>query len=893
MKVFTNNIKQKYVFSIYSNNQRIKSLLFFVIILISLCLFSQHAISQEVKLTRELKKTLRKADKQNKKGNYNIAKDNYLYVIEQKPFHINSLIKYANICFKHKHDYKEALDKYERVSPLLKAEISRLEDQYKQKRKTKKRIKFLKENKIQIENKLQSCKSYLNEKHQQENRKSTNRLLENERKNSREINDKQIKNNQIDNEKNNDYSLSEFNSKEIEENWNLTEKNFRTGIIQVNVKDNKQKLEVVKKEVENQFNILKDSSKLFELPYHKITKINQFWLDRIKFQQYDWFEELKSKESYYRDRVDEYNNLLIGKIKLLNESEIINNEINGIRKKISILQQDKERLNYLKQNGLGQELKSRLRTIPKSILLIGRIKHDEKVEKKTLLDKLKDKMIKEAIGQVNGRSILNKKYIEQEEIIQLFEVTSEGIAQISNKFYKPITISFNDGQRTYEICRIEVSPFDEKEIKNDQIIEQKNNDSVFYDIDVYQTSFNDDSTLLKLPNYNKEKIDNHKFKEDELKFIKQENKFSTSLNIAYNDKIKSAITWYNKEKEKTLKKINNNEGLLKQLLIDIDLKQKDSISNILDLETIDLESKKNYEKEIKNSKNEYENFYKNKLQYINNLRVINTEILSADQTYKYGYNKLAEECFKSVSENLTKGYFKTTIYKEVTNNNTLVGFREDVVNYEPIIESFRIITLGNYYEPGKNKRNANLSLNMAFVIKWKPVISDEKNVFPENNHIETKTPEKPLTKVYKEQTQPENSIISKESNKKASYVKPLVAEEDINTPSYEWKCFGTELTSITSYGWDKESDWVIAKEKELKNIISSSRNQRKIIKSFFGSDNWPINLKEIILVTNNSEINKTNNRRTYKAYKIQNNWKNVSTIKVYAGDEVYILLIKD
>lgn len=892
MKVFTINIKQKYIYLFVFNKQNIKSLLFFGVILLSLCLYTQSVFSQEMKLPRELRKTLRKADKQNKKGNYDIAMDNYLYVIEQKPFHVNSLIKYADICFKQKRDYKEALDKYERVLPLIKDEITRLENKYKQKRKTRKRIKYLKEKKIQTDNRIRSCRSYLSEEHRNKNKERENRLLGKERKKVIETNNKQQINNRTDNLVNNDhniidYNLSEFNSKEIKDNWSVTESDFLTGFIKINAKDNKQKLEVIKNEVENQYDNLSNNQKIFELPYYKITEINQFWLDGIKFKKYDWFENLKEKESYYRDKVEEYNSLLNEKIKLLNESEIINNEINGIRKKISITQQNKQRLDYLKENGLGEELKSRLRTIPRSILLIGRIKHDAKANEETLIKELMDEMIQEAIGQINGKNILSTFFREQEDIAQLFEISSEGIAQISNKFYKPIKISFDDGLRTYEIYRIEVFPFDEKEIHKDQISEQNNNNTAFYDIDVYGTSSGNDSILYKLPDYNKEKFDIHKFSPDEKKFIKQENKFSAILNNAYINKIDSAVKWYNKEMKYLIKKLNSNKETLNQLFNEIEIKQKDSIINIERFNEIDLKSQKNYEIEIIDAKNKYENFYKEKHQFINHLSVINTETLPTNKPYESGYKELAEKCFYEVIKNITKEYNKTTIYKEVQNNNTLIGFREDVVNYEPIIKSFRIITLGSYYED-EIKRSAILSLNIAFVIKWKPVISNDKNVSSVKPEAPKELP--PEANKQKAHNEPDFKDIPFDTK---------VTENEIdsdthNIPSYEWKCLGNELSSLISYNlYDKENGWHIADKDELKNIISSPKNQKRINKSFFGSNNWPNSKEEIILVTNSSKRNTVNNRVEYIAYKIQKNWRNISTIKINKGDEVYILIIKD
>jgi hypothetical protein len=848
-----------------------KTKVFYALAAVFLLFISHDVLSQD--MDKHYKKFLKEANKEKKKGNYLFAKDRYEMVIAKYPGHLESLLGCADIEYEHKNNFKDALAHYKQALKVINQNIEQLS--FAIKRKEKKALAKEKERKHSIENKIHSCKSYLG----QEDDKNSGRREKMLDKVSPKIAEPER----------NPYneSADDTRGSNSSDYSGINESAFLTPFFPVNSKDKTRQVVQIVDVVEKTYDDLKNDNDSKQHSYSDIIKINNTWFSKIRYSQLTWFERLKDFEEYYRDRLEEYNGIEREKLKRENEKAIKINLIKGLEAKKAIDEEENRNLNNILNIVLKEELKSKLATIPKSIVLVGRIKHTEAGED-VFSKVLMDEMMQKAVKQVNGYQILNELYSTEGSVSQLYEITFDGIAQITDKFYRPMKKSFKDEMRTYKICRLDVFPFNEKEVGSVQPKETIKGDEVLYDTDVYEIK-EDYNKLRELPNYEETSLQDHKFKEDEIEFIKTLNQFSNDLTDDYTKKIQEAVSQYKSKLQTTQDKLTISSSIYKELLIDLE-QEKQELENVEQkIKQLDTSLINNYENEYKSAMLDYEEFYITKMQYVNQLHVLNT--YDWGKTHKEGFKNLAEKCYNAIDKNLSKKYAKNTIFKEVNKGNKVLGLEEYTINYTYEIDSFRIISLDKY-QAGDDDY---MSLNLAFAIKW--VCQKEGCLPTENNPILTNT-QRPST-----ETDAENEDLPRLENtptggsgnnntELASSLTPKRSEREAVLK--KWKCFEAQKpTSLRMYRLRyAEGSWTIPNKTELKRIIQNSDNQPKINKSLFGTQAWPPDEDEIVVVASDLEINPYDNRTYYKAFTIGKNWSSIEETGVSEGDIVYIILVE-
>ena len=369
------------------------------------------------------------------------------------------------------------------------------------------------------------------------------------------------------------------------------------------------------------------------------------------------------------------------------------------------------------------------------------------------------------------------------------------------------------------------------------------------------------------------KFTTHKFKEEEIGFIKTISIYSQTFNDLYDTKLNDAVLKYNDEKIKSTKKIQliaaNNAALRKEAA-EI-TKKTDSIRNAFN--ELDKTRENVLQNDYQNAKKDYQAFYKTKYQSINQLVVKNARQL--EQDYTSGFKDLVNECYQSINDNIQKRYSKTTIFKEVKEGRYTLKLEDAQVTYKPSIDSFQVLSM-IIYEKGED---TYLALNMAFNVKWQ--LSDN-TVQPPVNTITTNT---------KKEVSASNE--SKSNTEKQVDNNNLSGTKVAGDYGASWRLYLTEPSGLTTFLFDKtaSSKWRLPTIGELEDILSNPDDLNTIKEKLNLVNTKPVLKKYMILPSNDKGWN-DDNFMVYKSLRLFFNPFHYEPIDVMEGNLVYIILIK-
>jgi len=274
-------------------------------------------------------------------------------------------------------------------------------------------------------------------------------------------------------------------------------------------------------------------------------------------------------------------------------------------------------------------------------------------------------------------------------------------------------------------------------------------------------------------------------------------------------------------------------------------------------------------------KREYETSYASKPAYVNKLSVINAN--ECNLSYDDQYKKMTGDCLGIVNE-LNENYSQTTIYKESITQNGPIRYNVYIQNYEPVIDSFMILSLGKYRS---DDNNTYTYLNLAFDISWDTV----QSVGVQTDISDYTT----YSDISIESDQEEDQDQGSTENGQLATSQPAPA---IGNNMLEWKFIEENPSSYRSYLMNQETGWRIPSREELKRIISKDSNWSRLNQSIFGTASFPSTIdRRIIIVTNESTRNEYNKKVLY-AIQVLDNQYNTKEITVEEGKMVYVILIK-
>jgi len=830
---------------------------FFVLLSGIYVFYSPSITSQE--LSKEFKRKYKNAVKSYNKEQYNEALVEFKDISDFYPLHVDANVYLANIYLDQKKEFDVAAKIYERIIPEIGEQIEILKNKFKNKKEEKeyKRLRNLKKN---CENSLKICRDTKLDQHKQK---------EKELERKRQVEEEKLKHEYEQWPQKEEYPQVDDKSDYLPEyKYDVSEDDFVTSFLFAEGSTNNQKEEYIQKYVKEKYEDQIESDQFSKFDYEKIIEINNYWLDKVKFKQYEWFEKLKEKESYFRAKQEQYNDILRKKMKIENQIHIVNNEINGLEQQISILDDDLNGLTYIKDNMLQEELKSKLATIPKSIVLVGRAQLIEGYDKEAMGKYLMNKMNNKAIESINGYRILTETFIEDTNIRELYEISYEGIAQTKNKYYKEVKQIFKGEsgeteQGVYKIFRIEVFPFSkvDEELQTAQEREKSRNDP-YIDYDIYCVKSNNTSILVNERNQKESNLTgDHQFKTEERQFVKWLSDFSNRLNSNYNGKIIEAVSQFKHKQFNYEKKIGSMHAQVESIKNESMGKKQELLDLNRQLNSFKTSSIQNLLNEYNEAQSIYKNHYMKRYQFENHLAILGSDHL--DVSIGEGFEELVKDCYHSIGESLSKKYNKTTIYKEITNEDEFYRLVETTVDYNSIVDSLRILTLNMY----KHGRENFLALNLAFQIRWECVNTFKDSV----NQGMASTPkeiEEPVT---------ENPDYYSTST-------------DETSPGLKWKAYINNPTSQIRFNPNSHPGWRIPSIKALSRIISDPDNKEKLIESIFGSNIWPEDVLSVVFITN-SQSRDINNRKVIDAIRLFKDF-NTENIKVTDGSKVHIILTK-
>ena len=830
----------------------------FFVLLSGICVFYSPSITSQ-ELSKEFKRKYKNAVKSYNKEQYNEALVEFKDISDFYPLHVDANFYLANIYLDQKKEFDVAAKIYERIIPEIGGQIEILKNKFKNKKEEKeyKRLRNLKKN---CENSLKICQdTKLDQLKQKAKELERKRQVETEKiKHENEQRVQKEEYPQVDGQ-------SDYHPKY---KYDVSEEDFVTPFFFVEGSEDKQKMEYIQKQVKAKHEDQNKSEQLYKFDYEKIIELNNYWLDKVKFKQYEWFEKLKEKESNFRAKLEQYNDILREKMVIENQILIVVNEIKGLEQQIIILNDDLDELTYIKDKTLQEELKSKLATIPKSIVLIGRAQliedHDKEVMGKYLMNKMNNK----AIESINGYNILTETFVEDTNIRELYEISYEGIAQTKNKYYKEIKKIFKgeSGKReqgVYKIFRIEVFPFSkmDEELQSAQEREVLRTES-YIDYEIYSITSNNTSILINERNQKESSlIDDHQFETEEQQFVKWLSDFSNRLNSNYNGKIIEAVSQFKHKQFNYEIKIASLHSQVESIKNELLGKKQELLDLNQQVNNFKTSSIQSLLKEYHEAKNIYMNHYMKRYQFENHLAILGSDNL--DVSIGEGFEQLVKDCYHSIGESLSKKYNKTTIYKEKTDEEEFYRLVETTIDYNYVVDSLRILTL-NMYKPG---RENFLALNLAFQIRWKCVDT-------------CKTPGKQVI-----------AYIPKEIEEPVTENPDYYSTStDETSPGLQWKAYIINPTTLRRFNSNNHSGWRIPSINELFRIITAPDNKEKVIKSIFGSNTWPEDVLSVDFITN-KQSRDINNRKIIDAIRLFNDFT-TENIKVTDGNKVYIILIK-
>jgi len=852
--------------------QRNKMKLIFRILFIILILFfcsNYTKIYSQSKITKENLNLQQKAHKFYKKGENDKALAHYTKIIKENYLNdiafLQSYINYCEIMAQRK-KYNEAVEKCELTISYIDDRIQELERKEEKKKNEIKEIEELRQKKAACKNCLDDYREKRLEQTKQKHRKQ-----------------EELKRQNMYDEISSDYS----------------EKDFVTELLGLPLGNNEDKRKEIKKIVAKECEKKRNNKSIELSSYSDMIALNTYWAKKVKYKQYDWLDGLTDKDSWYRSRIEEYNDF-INKLDSINrEKEIVDQEIAFFDKKIRIYEEKINNSKNIRDKTILNELKSKLYTMPQSMVIIGRKKLDGDFDEER--DKLFEAMRNAAINEVSSLEILQRLSVDNENINSLYSVETKGIAQTTDKYYRTLTNYLAGESHIIELYRIEVFPFDApkgEKYKDTNIEQTPNSFSNSSNIDIFIYTTNED--LERLSDKRKFALYDEKmfgFKKDEIDFIRELEKYSKEFNILYDEKIEKAVNLYYERYDEINNEIKQYEKTLYGLNLDKDEMKKRSSIKQGEIEQLKSGNIIKIKNECQKAKLDYENYYENKFHNVNNIAVRDLDVLKS--SISDGFKKLADICFDNIIKGVEKQFNKTVVYKQVTDNNSTIILQEETIEYDLIIDSLRIISL-NLYEISEKRY---LALNLAFKIRWKSLAIDKPELTHDLVTIEIdKIPEheqmqesKDVPNIYsfEEISEDEEPIIEKHPVEKPHVEKPI-STKDIQPKSeikFDWKVF--DKMSLRFYNTDenKQNGWRLPTLDELDKFFNDPECRKKINNSLFNADNWKSQNNEIFTSSEIEYDNKTS-REISKCYLIKDENYSREIINKNTGRKVWIILIR-
>jgi hypothetical protein len=532
--------------------------------------------------------------------------------------------------------------------------------------------------------------------------------------------------NQEETEKYNNGLINEDDKFDIEPNDSINytdpKYNYLTDTIPLFQNNDTAKINYIRRKVKELFDSLQPQKNRHHTS-SEVQIINNKWLKETVLFNYEWFSGLKKLESDFLGKMYEYNADIRHKEELEIQKTIYEGEIQNYDIKIESEEVKLNSTQHIIDSVLADELRSKLRTIPNSIVLIGRIKTAVGFDKDTLGHILEREMHIEAIKKIKGMNLLVEKLSQKEQITKIFKKTITGRAITIDDYYKDLNQALTEEVYLYKIYRIEVFPFDNvtSDLANDignVEIDTINDIRTKFDVTVFEADIknkiliNIEDTIYRGPYHE------HRFENQEEVYLNFQYRYSESSNTIYTTKMLEAITDYKDKLEYYQKEQKEIERYIEILREDKSSKENSLKRVEKELVKLDTDSEDNKKNIYIRAKEEYEGFYDSKEGYINKLAVFDASVDS--DPYIVKFQNLVNKCFERVNDqHLSKN--QVTIYRESNENEGLVKYEKRTIVFEPEADMFRILSMNIYEE----KKIIYVSLNLAFRIKWTSKLKTE------------------------------------------------------------------------------------------------------------------------------------------------------------------------
>lgn len=450
--------------------------------------------------------------------------------------------------------------------------------------------------------------------------------------------------------------------------------------------------------------VKKINNKQFKLLTSKETQcLNQQWQEEKSSKNKEWFTTLFEKENAYRTNLHELNTI-IQRLKDCNENqETLDQEISTLKNRISFLRQRIDQLVQWRKN-LKNDLGSRLANIPISILLVARIKRGPVDLPKPLKNIMTNQMITAAVKNIIGEQVQTYSIVMNDTLIKNAVATIiGGNAQVSDTYFRDTgkVIPPNPEVYIYQIHRIEVFPFNKEKPKYPSDIKDEKHISDIYTID--------SDNLVEIKGRKRYSFDDHKLSILETQFIQNQYLMSQNTNQRIEDEIKRFRKEYDDKYEAYSKDIRKLEIDLNALETKRSTKETEITGIKTELSKLG-EKVKTKQAEYKQAMFEYENYYRNKMGYVNKYEQWGSQNLP----YTEQLQNMAHSAYNNTDQ-LRKEYIKATVWMESVGKNAEV--RKTIkreIQYQAETDRFKILYLTFYSDP-----DLSFLLNIGFEMRWR------------------------------------------------------------------------------------------------------------------------------------------------------------------------------
>ncbi|MBM4166725.1 MAG: hypothetical protein FJ218_07415 [Ignavibacteria bacterium] len=518
----------------------------------------------------------------------------------------------------------------------------------------------------------------------------------------------------------------------------IQEVNYLTNWISLEHIGKKERLSLIQEIVaESSRHVLKRK----KLDFNQTEKLNRQWEFDRKSLNNKWLDDFLMKEGKFKESSEQLDSLRQAfqeaKIKISN----LQQDESSIRKNIELYE---KRIDNLLSTitKLDNEYESRLAKISYSICIISRVKieQDEPIDSLRIL--LQNAAIEKAIKEIKGVEVQKMTIINKDSIISnIISKKEQALTRISDNLEK---FQLIDDQMTHtQIFRIGVFPFEKYAIKK-AIMENEQLTSLNkYKQSVEVSVAKDDETFFS----------QLKLKKVEIKFIQSQHQSVIDNNRKVEERIVMYKKDYDQKKQKTLLSLGRFRDIKDSLKVMLENRSKEIINE--NLRTQDIEkARTTFDSEYLSSKTNYENFWKNKIEYVNKNK--QSQLGNIPTTQADHFRKLAEETYSAEKE--LKNDLSTSVILTVGSENAETEIRKissREVKYTPEVIAFKIL----YLTIANIEDDAYGLLNIAYKIRWTPIgtllsMIKDTLIDPQHNKIWLYRPSEVTSPRYVDENQP-------------------------------------------------------------------------------------------------------------------------------------------